>query len=74
MLEKELSENNLANHRGPQNLCAMLPERFHLKDLENLRVRLGKRGGSAKNLLKKWKERGIVNYDSIDGEIVKCSS
>ena len=74
MLEKELSENNLANHRGPQNLCKMLPERFHLKDLENLRVRLGKKGGSAKNLLKKWKERGIVNYDSIDGEIVKCSS
>ena len=74
MLEKELSDNNLANHRGPQNLCEMLPERFHLKDLENLRVRLGKKGGSAKNLLTKWKARGFVTYESLDGEIVKCSS
>lgn len=72
MLEKEIAENKLSNHRGPQNLCEMLPERFRLKDLENLRSRLGKRGGSAKNLLAKWKERGIVSYESIDGEIVKC--
>ena len=72
MLEKEIAENKLSNHRGPQNLCEMLPEIFRLKDLENLRSRLGKRGGSAKNLLAKWKARGIVSYESIDGEIVKC--
>ena len=72
MLEKEIAENKLSNHRGPQNLCEMLPERFRIKDLETLRTRLGKRGGSAKNLLAKWKARGIVSYESIDGEIVKC--
>lgn len=71
MLEDEIAENRLAMRRGPQNLCDMLPDSFKLQDLENLRVKLGRKGGSAKNLLAKWKARGIVEYTSINGDIIK---
>ena len=74
MLEKEIGENQIANRRGPQNLCSLLPERFRLQDLENLRSRLGRKGGTAKNLLAKWKARGIVEYSSLSGEIVKVQA
>ena len=67
--EKDIVVENRNN--GPQNMLARLPDTFTITQLAALRKESGKSEDGAKNQLKVWKNRRLVDFDEALGTYKK---
>lgn len=63
-LEGEMQKDRETVNLTPRNLIAQLPEEFTFDEYLHLRKKNGSTS-DAQTLLRKWKQRGYVDYDSI---------
>ncbi len=74
-LDSELYEEGCkARVCRQQNLLSQLPPHFRLADLERLRKPNGRQVSNARDLLRVWRKRGYVDYESPDGDITNRMS
>ena len=71
-LEDELRAETRLVNASPQNLLALLPDEFTQDEFISLRREQG-RAGDGKNTLRKWKQRGYIEYDEISDSWRKVS-
>ena len=66
-IEDEEEGENRRPARGPQNLLDQLPEVFTREEAGMMRQRLGVRGGTLRQMLNNWKNRGYID---LYGEVM----
>lgn len=63
-LEDEIAAEVTKVNAAPQDLLALLPEEFDYQAFAHLRQQQG-RTGDGKSTLRKWKQRGFVEFDDV---------
>ena len=64
---KDANPTSEAQRRGPKNMLDSLPDTFNEKQLEALRMELGKTPEGAKGQLNKWVFRKFITYSAQTG-------
>ena len=68
---KDANPTSEAQRRGPKNMLDSLPDTFNEKQLEALRMELGKTPEGAKGQLNKWVFRKFITYSAQTGLYTK---
>ena len=68
---KDANPTSEAQRRGPKNILDSLPDTFNEKQLEALRMELGKTPEGAKGQLNKWVFRKFITYSNQTGLYTK---
>ena len=68
---KDANPTSEAQRRGPKNMLDSLPDTFNEKQLEALRMELGKTPEGAKGQLNKWVFRKFITYSNQTGLYTK---
>lgn len=63
-LEDEIAAEVTKVNAAPQDLLALLPEEFDYQVFAHLRQQQG-RTGDGKSTLRKWKQRGFIEFDDV---------
>ena len=64
---KDANPTSEAQRRGPKNMLDSLPDSFNEKQLEALRMELGKTSEGTKGQLNKWVFRKFITYSAQTG-------